>query len=148
MLVGLAIATIVVGLAYSVISLFGRNIQLIQTNYSNNTSIQLLEQQLAVDLERYRNTIINQASNEASFKTAMDSILYYLDGNIILRGQDTVFNSNYTVFYYLNGELIADGYFDAIKIVYGERQDNKYTFLSKKNDAAMLINIENGTKNF
>ncbi len=139
MLVVLAISTIVVGLAFTIISLFSRNIQLIQNNYSSSTKLSLLEDQLTIDFNRFHVISYNDATGQLSLKNPIDSIVYSFDESIILRGLDTVLKTKNNKKIYLSGNEVKNGWIDAIKIAINKREKENHLFIYKENDAYQYI---------
>jgi len=143
MLVVLAITSVVAGLAFSIMSLFGRNIQNIQQNYSAHTSLQLLEQQLAVDINSYPSVEYNHIEKTLALKSPIDSVRYQFKNSTILRQTDTIFNNDlFTEFYFL-GKKVEKGQVDAIKINVETTSEGPFIFISKRNSAKHFL-LANG----
>ena len=75
LLVGLAIASLVVTMGYMVLNLFGKNIVSISGNYDNNANVRLLEQQLWTDFNRFPKATANTKLEELTFKSSIDSVV-------------------------------------------------------------------------
>lgn len=135
MLVVLAISTIVVGLALSIISLFGKNVQLIQNNYSNSTRLNLFENQITLDFNQFHTIIYDPNDNSILLKTPLDSISYTFNENYIIRDLDTILNKKNTRTMYLLGDKIHEGRIDALKVELGEDKVSTFIFIYKENDA-------------
>ncbi len=133
MLLVLAISTVVAGLAFSIISLFGRNIQAIQNNYSATTEVRLFEEQLTIDFNRYNLVKVNAESQELIFKTPMDSVRYTWDAEMMKRGEDTLGIEPGSVRFFLLGKEVRQGTIDALKIEWEEGRSP--LFFYRKNDA-------------
>lgn len=137
MLVVLGISAIVAGLAFAILGLLGRNVQLIQTNYSNNTALSLLEQQITVDLNRYHNISYNSFDNSLKLATPIDSMQYQFETNHIIREEDTVFGENYILSLFYRGEETKSGVIDALKLTIEE--DKKMLFFFKQNSTTQSL---------
>lgn len=139
MLIVLAISAIVVGLAFSIISLFGKNMQLIQKNYSNNSSLNLLENQLNLDFNRFHTIEYKSVDQALILKTPIDSISYSFKEGAILRNLDTVFKANYSKKAYLLGNEIDKGLLDALKIEINADSASRFLFVYNENDANFYL---------
>lgn len=138
MLVVLVISTIVVGLAYSVLSLFTKNLIHINENYQGTNEIQLLELQMALDFQRYHEISLNERNKELTLKTPLDSIIYRFDSEKIIRLKDTLLTSKIRLEGYYLGKRQKTGVIDALKIELNN-SGLEYLFISKENDAWHLM---------
>lgn len=143
MLIVLAITTIVVGLAFTIITLFGRNIGLIQNNYNQSTQLNLLEQQLTIDFNKFHNISYNLGSETLEMKTPLDSITYLFSEEIILRNLDTLVTKKYSKTFLYKGSETGQGRIDALKIEFSEGEKRTFLFFYKEMDAFQYI-TENG----
>lgn len=139
MLVVLAITAIVAGLAFAIITLFTKNMQSIENNYSKGTKRSLFTDQLSVDFNRYHTIGYNPLDRELTFKNPLDSVTYLLEDNWVLRGTDTVLDLQTDLEVYNRGEKVEAGNTDAIKIRFGEREGD-FIFIFQKKDASSYIN--------
>lgn len=133
LLVAIAIAAIVIGLASSILNLFFKNIQSIQSNYANNTEVSLLEQQLTVDFNTYHTIVHDDNASILYLKNELDSISYSLNEGFILRNEDTIFSKNYSKQLLHQGRSKLTGSIDALKLEFAE--NNTFIFCYKENDA-------------
>lgn len=131
----LGISAIVVGLIYAVFTLVTKNLYSIKTNYSKNTEIGLLEQQLMVDFGRYNDIQYNKREGILYLKTPLDSVEYIFDDTLIIRDSDTLFHDNYESKFFLEGEASSSGVIDAVRIDFIAYKQDSFLFLYKKNDA-------------
>lgn len=143
MLIVLAISTIIAGLAFTIISLFGRNIQAIENNYSLSTELNLFEQQMTIDFNRFHTVSYNINRDELSLKTPLDSIVYKFDEGFTLRNLDTLLSQKMIKKLYFSGKEIKEGEIDAVEFKLTENQKNSSVFIYKENDATFYLN-ENG----
>jgi prepilin-type N-terminal cleavage/methylation domain-containing protein len=137
LLVAMAIAAIVIGLASSILNLFFKNIQSIQSNYAANTEINLLEQQLVVDFNTYHSITYNNDTELLQLKNELDSVSYKFQDGSILRKGDTILSKNYTKQVLYLGNTITTGNIDAIKLEFIE--SNTFIFCYKENDAFDIV---------
>jgi len=143
MLIVLAISTIVAGLAFTIISLFGRNIHAIENNYSVSTKRNLFEQQITIDFNRYHTISYDNQKDELNLKTPLDSIVYKFDEGVVIRNLDTLLSQKNLKKVYFSGKEIKKGDIDAIEIIFTENQKHTSIFIYKENDATFYLN-ENG----
>lgn len=140
MLIVLVISTIVAGLAFTIISLFGRNIHAIEKNYNGATQVHLFEQQIALDFNRYHTIDYDKQKEELRFKTPLDSVLYKFEDTYILRNSDTLLFQKTFKKVYFSGKEIKEGLVDAIEFKFIENQKKTTVFIYKENDATLYLN--------
>ena len=140
MVVVLILTSIVVGLAFSVLTLVQKHMQTIQNNFSLNTEINKLEQSLWLDFNRYNKIVFDNREDKLVFSTAIDSIVYKINENYIVRDIDT-FNiqfSRKTLFF--DGNTTTKGTIDAIKLETSKPFQSQHLFVFKQNDATQFMN--------
>ncbi|SRX52247.1 type II secretion system protein J [Aequorivita sp. CIP111184] len=142
MLVVLAITAIIAGLAFAIITLFTKNMQSIENNYSKGTERNLFTDQLTVDFNRYHTIGYNPLGREIIFKNPLDSVRYLWEENWVLRGTDTVLDLPTDLELYNSGGKVEAGNTDAIKIRFGEKEED-FIFIFRSKDSYSHI-IENG----
>lgn len=142
MLVVLVITAIVVGLAFSVLSLVRKQVYRLQNDTDKRVQYDLLKNKLFLDLNKYPNTYLVK---EDSFvcKSELDSIRYKYNDNYIIVESDTMMNNVKEIkFFYKNFEVI-NGKIDAIRVMIEERRGIfKTIFVYKLNDATDSNDIE------
>jgi len=139
MIVVLILTTIVVGLAFSVLTLVQKHMRGIQSNFYNTTELKKLETSLWLDFNRYSTITYNEIDNELKFKNELDSTVYKFSQNKIIKQQDTFAMAleNKTLFF--DGNSIENGQLDAIKIKSSKAFRNKKIFIYKHNDASVFM---------
>ncbi|SFJ00102.1 PulJ/GspJ family protein [Olleya namhaensis] len=139
MIIVLILTSIVVGLAFSVLSLVQKHMSSIQENYNNTTVLNKLETALWLDFNRYNRIVFDTLENELKFVTALDSVSYKFHENYIIKGQDT-FNITLEnkVFYFVT-ETVEDGRIDALKLETTKVLQNQQLFVFKQNDASTFM---------
>lgn len=135
MLVVLVITAIVVGLAFSVLSLVRKQVYRLQNDTDKRVQYDLLKNKLFIDLNKYPNTYLVK---EDSFvcNSELDSIRYKYNDNFIIVESDTMMtNVKEIKFFYKNFEVV-NGKIDAIRVMIEERKGIfKTIFVYKHNDA-------------
>src|SRR5690606_20019260 len=134
MLVVLAITAIIAGLAFAIITLFTKNMQGIENNYSAGTKRSLFTDQLTIDFNRYHTIRYDPLDRELTFKNPLDSVTYLWEENWVLREKDTVLDLPTELESYNQGEKVEAGNTDAIKIRFGEKEED-FIFIFQSNDA-------------
>ncbi len=135
MLIVLAISTIVVGLAFAIISLFSKNVGHIQNNYQSSTENHLFQNQLTIDFNRYHKIVYNNIEEELKFISPLDSIVYKFDENLVIRGLDTILKTKFRKELFYSGDEVSHGSIDAIKLFFTKTPNQNYIFIYKENDA-------------
>lgn len=134
MLVVLAITAIVAGLAFTIITLFSRNMQHIESNFSKGTERNLFQDRLMVDFNRYSTIHYDPMERTLTCKNPLDSIQYLWEENETLRGTDTLLQEPVNLELFYAGERKESGSVDAIKVTFGDKE-NDYIFIFRENDA-------------
>ncbi|NGX85377.1 prepilin-type N-terminal cleavage/methylation domain-containing protein [Aequorivita sp. KMM 9714] len=142
MLVVLAITAIIAGLAFAIVTLFTKNMQSIVNNYNKGTKRSLFTDQLTVDFNRYNTIVYDPLDRALSFKNPLDSVIYLWEENWVIREKDTVLNLPTDLELYNSGEKLEAGNTDAIKIRFGEKEED-FIFIFRSKDSYSHI-IENG----
>lgn len=138
-IVVLILTSIVIGLAFSVLTLVQKHMFTIQNNFSNNTELNKLEQSLWLDFNRYSKINYDAVENELRFSTGIDSVTYKFNKNNIVKDLDTfpIQLENKVLFF--DGNTITKGNIDAIKLETLKVFQNQYLFIYKQNDATIFM---------
>lgn len=140
MVVVLILTSIVVGLAFSVLSLVQKHMVGIQNNFIKNTELNKLEQSLWIDFNRYPNIIYDALEDEIKFTNAMDSITYQFNGTYIIKATDTFHIQLQSKILFFDGNEVRTGGIDALKLETSKTFQNQPLFIFKDNDATPFIN--------
>lgn len=136
MIIVLILTTIVVGLAFSVLSLVQKHMYSIQQNFNKNTELNQLEIALHLDFNRYSKVSYDELENEMKFSSPIDSISYQFYDDRVIKELDTFNIEIQNKLLFFDGENIANGKTDAIKLVTSKDFQNQVLFIYKKNDAS------------
>lgn len=141
LLVVIIITVIVVGLAFSVLSLVQKQIRSIEKNFKKTTELSLLEQRLWQDFNNHN--MINYSDGKIIMISDIDSVFYSIKPDYLIRNNDTI-NLKLTVnkVYYI-GKEIKSGYIDAVSVSASQELPDYSIFVSSQKDAAHFIN-QNG----
>ena len=142
MLVVLVITAIVVGLAFSVLSLVRKQVYRLQNDTDKRVQYDLLKNKLFIDLNKYPNTYLLKEDLFVC-KSELDSIRYKCNDNFIIVESDTMMtNVKEIKFFYKNFEVV-NGKIDAIRVMIEERKGIfKTIFVYKYNDATDTNDME------
>lgn len=140
MVVALVLTAIVVGLAFSILSLTQKQMLGIQQNYIKNDVLRQFEQALWVDFNKYHTAIYNDYTNELVLKNEIDSVNYSFKNGFVLKNLDTLKMALAERIFYLDGKQVSEGIIDAIEIITSKESQNPTVFVYKKKDAAYYMN--------
>ncbi|VXB36736.1 conserved hypothetical protein [Flavobacterium sp. 9AF] len=143
MLVVLIITAIVVGLAFSVLTLVRKQIFILQTNAEQTTKKELFEYKLNLDCNRYSEIKLLD-DNTLLLKSEIDSVLYTFNiPLVVLNNQDTIATNLHEITYFYKNKLVNQGRIDAIKIMIEPKKGIfKPLFIYKTNDATELNDLQ------
>lgn len=141
LLVVMIITVIVVGLAFSVLSLVQKQIRSIEKNYKKTTELSLLEQRLWQDFNNHN--MISYSDGKIIMMSDIDSVFYSFKPDYSIRNKDTI-NLKLTIgdAYYM-GNKVKSGYIDAVSVSANQELPDYSIFISSQKDAAHFIN-QNG----
>lgn len=139
LLVVLIIASIVVGIAFSVLDLSRKEIQKINENKDLEVKINQAELKLTIDMNSFSKCSVSD--NYLFFKNEIDSIQYQILGGNLISREDTLLSNIVEVNYFFKGNKINNEVFDALKLVVETKKDiNSTVFVCKNNDALNDLN--------
>lgn len=137
-MVAIVITLLVVGMAFSVLSLVQRHMNGISYNLNNSTRLDILEQALWIDFNRFEK--VQYKNDELVFKNEIDSITYKIQNEKIIRTIDTFDIQLQDFELLLDGKKVNSGFINAVKLVTGKESQDKILFIYKKNDATLYMN--------
>lgn len=140
MVVVLILTSIVVGLAFSVLTLVQKHMAGIQQNFANNTELNKLEQSLWLDFNRYSRIKYNPMEEKITFANDIDSITYRFHDTYITKTTDTFHIQLQQRTLYFEGSTIGTGALDAIKLETNKTLQNQTLFIYRDNDATPFLN--------
>ncbi len=140
MIVVLIITSIVIGLAFSVLTLVQKDMTRIQYNFNNHTAINALEQALYIDFNRYGNIEYWDTDNTLRLSTEIETRVYKFTETSIIRDTDTFHIQIEKKQLFFNGNEVNQGIIDAIKLETSKTFQNQTLFLFKENDATPFMN--------
>ena len=139
MIVVLILTSIVVGLAFSVLTLVQKHMYSIQDNFNRNTELNKLEQSLWLDFNRYPKISYDNINDEVVFSSELDSVSYKFKDNYIIKDLDSFPIQLKSKKLFFDGESIFKGKMDALKLETSKEFQNQLLFVYKQNDAAQFM---------
>ena len=139
MVIVMIISTIVIGLAFTVLSLVQRYMWSIQENFSLNTEFNRLEQTLWLDTNNYNTINYNKMKQELKFQTILDSTIYKFKPDYVLKGKDTFLVKIEQQKFFFKGIKVDEGTVDAIQLKLSKQYEDQSIFIFKHNDATQFI---------
>ncbi|MBC2844637.1 PulJ/GspJ family protein [Winogradskyella flava] len=139
MVIVMIISTVVIGLAFTVLSLVQKHMWAIQENLKFNTELNRLEEVLWIDINNYNMLFYNDKKNVLKFKTILDSTSYQFHDNYVLRDKDSFHLKIDKQRYYFNGVQVYQGKVDAMKLSMSRQHKDLDLFVFKLNDAKRLM---------
>ena len=140
MVVVLILTSIIVGLAFSVLSLVQSHMVGIQRNFNNTIELNKLEQSLALDFNRVSNIEYNPLEDVLTCTNEMDSIRYRFQETAIIKDMDTFHVQLQGKAFFFDGNQVKTGVIDAIKLETSKAMQGQHLFIFKKNDATQFMN--------
>ncbi|WP_452596843.1 type II secretion system protein [Pontimicrobium sp. MEBiC01747] len=140
LIVVLILTSIVVGLAFSVLTLVQKHMGSIQQNYNQKTELNTLETALWIDFNRYPNINYNITNNVLELSSVLGSTSYKFTRTSIIKDLDTFNIELQSKVFLYKGNTIEKGTTDAIKLETSKVFQNKKLFIYKQNDATAFMN--------
>ncbi|MBY8962532.1 type II secretion system GspH family protein [Flavobacterium sp. D11R37] len=140
MLVVMIITAIVVGIAFSVLSLVQRNIEKIKNNLNITTELSLFEQRLYTDFNEHN--YITKENNKLMLVSDIDTLIYNFNGEFLIRNTDTIPLKLDIISTSYFGNKVENGNVDAVYISAIKEINDYGIFVSKQNDAVQLMNTD------
>ena len=140
MIVVLILTSIVVGMAFSVLTLVQKHMSGIQNNFNAITKFHLLEQSLTLDFNRFSDIRYDSVEDVLMFSSELDTKTYRFSQDYIIKERDTFMVPLTTKAFYFDGLSVGKGTVDAIKLEASKTFQNKRLFIYKHNAANTFMN--------
>ena len=139
MLVVMIITTIVVGIAFSVLSLVQRQIRVVGNNFETTTTLSLFEQRLWQDFNQHGSILATE--KKIVLTSVKDTVVYNFEPEYILRNSTDTIKLKVAIdkLYYL-GDDVKSGFIDAVRISANEELPEYNIFVSMQYDASHFMN--------
>jgi type II secretory pathway component PulJ len=136
MIVVLIITSIIVGLAFTVLTLVQKQMLAIQRNFNNETELNLLEHSLRIDFNRYHKITYDNVEEKLHFKSEIGQKTYNFKDDYVVKDQDTFKLKILEKHVFFDGNIKTNGEIDAVKL----KTNNSQLFIFKTNDATSYLN--------
>lgn len=144
LLIVMIITAIVVGMAFTVLRLFQKQIHTIQANFDKSTSLALFEQQLWQDFNEPHEIYYNEEKQDLLLISEIDTVRYAFREKYTLRNRDTIQLQLVAKIAFFNGKENKDGMIDALKLSAETMLPDYEIFVSRKNDITLFMNQQDG----
>lgn len=142
MLVVLIITAIVVGIAFSVLSLVRKQVAKLQSDTDKNIQYDLLKNRVTFDFYKFNNIKVLD-NNQILFKSEIDSSIYEFKDDLLIVKQDTIAKNLKEVKFWYNNSEVSIGKIDAVNLVIEETKGVfRSVFVYKNNDATNCNDID------
>ena len=140
MVVVIILSSIVVGMAFSVLSLVQKHMHGVKSNFNKNTEINKLEQSLWIDFNYYSKVKYKTLNSTLVFSTEIDSVAYYFTNTNIIKERDTFNIEWHQKTFFFDGHKVEKGNVDGLKLELSKGFQNQTLFVFKQNDATLYVN--------
>jgi len=140
LIIVLIVSVIVIGIAFTVLSLVQKNMWAIQGNLKINTDLNRLEQSLWYDINRSQQIIYSKENQRLVFKSQIDSSVYQFKSDVIIKSRDTFNIIIQEKVFYFNGNETHNINIDAFKLELPKAYGEQGLFVFKRNDATKFMN--------
>lgn len=140
LLVVMILTAIVVGMAFSVLRLVQKQINIIETNFEKTNVLALFEQRLWQDFNEMNHIQFSAKDSVLLMESEMDTVVYSFQENYVLRNTDTIKLRLVTDKLFFQGKEIQDGTIDALSISGKTELPDYEIFVCKKNDLTLFMN--------
>lgn len=135
----LILTSIVLALAFSVLTLVQKHMYSIEKNLKEHTIINKLEVSLCLDFSRYSRISFDEMEQQLQFYNEIDTLHYQFKTDYIVKELDTFKIQLQNKNLYFEGETKEKGDIDAMKLTVSNNNIDKFIFVYKQNDATTFI---------
>lgn len=139
MIVVLILTSIVVGLAFSILTIVQNHIKAIQKNLDFTIELNKLEQSLNIDFNRYSTIQYDEPNQALILSNEMFSKSYFFKENYIVKDLDTFHIELSKKQFFFDGADAVNGYIDAVKLTTSQPSQNQTIFVFMQNDATLYM---------
>ncbi|GGG25140.1 hypothetical protein GCM10011344_27280 [Dokdonia pacifica] len=138
-LVVLAITSIVITIAFTVLSLISKQFITMQSRYEERTEVTKFKQRLLFDFEKGSQIFWNEKIQELSITHQDEVTRYEMTSEYVLRDSDTIDLKVLNTQLYYKGDTIEEGIVDGIEIELEATGRAVQFFVSKEIDARQIV---------
>lgn len=139
MIVVLILTSIVVGLAFSILTIVQNHIKAIQKNLDFTIELNKLEQSLNIDFNRYSTIQYDEPNQALILSNEMFSKSYFFKENYIVKDLDTFHIELGKKQFFFDGVEVVNDYIDAAKLTTSKTSQNQTIFVFMQNDATLYM---------
>jgi hypothetical protein len=140
MLIVMIVSSIVIGVAFTVLTLVQRHMWDIKANLNMNSELNRLEQSLWIDINKYPDISFSKLEDKLVFKSQIDSTVYHFNKDFMTKASDTFNVEINRMVFYFNGNETSKANIDAFKFELPKAYGNQHLFIFKRNDATQFMN--------
>ncbi|WP_394973717.1 hypothetical protein [uncultured Croceitalea sp.] len=137
MLVVLLLTVIVVGLAFSILSLVQKQMNTAKDNFETKTELNQLKQALWRDFRTF--TEINFQNEQLTLKNEINQVNYNFVNDYIIRKTDTFYIRLNQKQLYFDGEVVTSGIVNALVLETSKAAGGKKIFVYRENAADIYM---------
>ncbi|RSC92204.1 PulJ/GspJ family protein [Tenacibaculum singaporense] len=138
LLVVMVVSTIVISLAFLVLTMIQKQTQNIKINLNKRQTIENLDRVLWKDFNE-SNTIFLK-KELLSFEKELDTITYTFQEKVIIRKKDSFLIQTNNKTFFLDGLKVKNGPIDALKLEFENTYNNQELFVNRVKSASFYIN--------
>jgi prepilin-type N-terminal cleavage/methylation domain-containing protein len=139
MLVVLVVSSILISMAFVVVSMVQKQVYLIQKNLSKKQQLHFFEATLLRDFNTH-SVFFQKEENCLLLKNTKDSVRYTFFDDFVIRKTDTIKISFENKKLILDGVIVSEGTIDAIELHLLSSYADAQLFLQKTKDATFYLN--------
>ena len=133
------ITTVVVGLAFTVLTLVQRHMLSIQQNFNTRTEINRLEAALWADFNKAGKIELRPQTQQLIFHQVLDTVAYTFNKNYVSRDKDTMALGIVSAKFFKAGDPVSSGSIDALEWGFSTQQPNQKLMVFKYPDASQYF---------
>lgn len=139
LLIVMVISSIVISMAFLVLSMVQKQVSVIQRNMRDQQKIQFLERLLWKDFNQYQ-IRFNNTTQTLECANLQDTIHYLFTNRAVIRENDTIMIALTNKKLFLDGQEVQKGFVDGIELQTTQSYSNRKLFVYKPKDASFYLN--------
>lgn len=135
MLVVLVITAIVIGIAFSVLTLVTKQYTAMKDSYTYKSEVLKLKQRLSLDFNSSQIIVWNPNEDQLIITKPEQTIIFQWDATAIIRNTDTIAVGIFESYLFQKGEPVLSGPIDGLKLICDKGGMTTPIFISRETDA-------------
>lgn len=135
MLIVLVITAIVIGIAFSVLTLITKQYNAMKDSYIYKSEVLKLKQRLSIDFNSSQNIVWNPNEEQLIITSSEQRIIYQWDVTAIIRNSDTIALGVSQSDLFQQGQPVLSGPIDGLRLICDKGGINTSIFVSRETDA-------------